>query len=83
MNKRSSAKVRCRNWTPEETEPFANVLADEGNRFAASLERLAFKKAANNEVFDHIKNIFDRERGMKEFKVNNEERNFCNKNGDL
>ena len=40
----SSAKVRCRNWTPEETELFANVLADEDNRFAASLERLALKK---------------------------------------
>ena len=40
----SSAKVRCRNWTPEETELFAKVLADEDNRFAASLERLALKK---------------------------------------
>ena len=29
---------------------FANVLADEDNRLAASL-----KKAANNKVFDHIK----------------------------
>ena len=44
MNKRSSAKVRCRNWTPEETERFANVLASEDHRFAAGLERLAIKK---------------------------------------
>ena len=34
----SSAKVRYRNWTSEETELFANVLADEDNRFTASLE---------------------------------------------
>ena len=40
----SSAKVRCRNWTPEKTEFFANVLTDQGNRFLASVERLALKK---------------------------------------
>ena len=34
MNKMSSVKERCRNWTPEETEFFADVLADENNRFA-------------------------------------------------
>ena len=37
-------KYRCRNWTPEKTEFFANVLTDKGNRFAASVERLALKK---------------------------------------
>ena len=79
----SGAKVRCRNWTPEETELFSNVLTDEDNRLAASLERLALKEAASNEVFDHIKRIFDRERGKKDFKDKNEETNFCNKNGDL
>ena len=50
----SSVKLRCRNWTPEETEFVADVLFDESNRFADSLERLALKKAANNKVFDHI-----------------------------
>ena len=40
----SSVKLRCRNWTPEETEFFADVLSDESNRFADSLERLALKK---------------------------------------
>ena len=54
MNKKSSAKVRCRNWTSEKTELFADVLADEDNQFAASLEKLALKKSANNELFDHI-----------------------------
>ena len=62
---------------------FANVLAHEDNRFAASLERLALKKAPNNKVFGHIEKIFDREQGKKDFKDKNEERNFCNKNGDL
>ena len=79
----SSAKLRCRNQTPEETELFANVLADKDNRFAANLVRLALKKAVNNKVFDHIKKIFDRERGKEDFKDKNEEKNFCNKNGDL
>ena len=41
MNKIRSAKVRCRNWTSEETELF---VADEDNRFAAGVERLALKK---------------------------------------
>ena len=60
MNKMSSAKVRCRDWTTEETELFANVLAEEDNQFAASLERLALKKAANNEVFDIKKFLIER-----------------------
>ena len=62
---------------------FANFLADEDNRFTASFERLVLKKAPNNKVFDHIEKIFDREQGKKDFKEKNEERNFCNKNGDL
>ena len=44
MNKISGAKIRCLNWTPEETELFTNVLVDEDNRYAASLERLTLKK---------------------------------------
>ena len=62
---------------------FDNVLADKDFRFAASLERLALKKAPNNKVFDHIEKIFDREQGNKDFKDKNEERNVCNKNGYL
>ena len=79
----SRMKVRCGNWTLEETELIANVLAGKDNRFVASLERLALKIATNKEVFDHIKKIFNRERRKKDFKVQNEERHFCNKNGDL
>ena len=79
----SSAKVRCRNWTPEETELFANVLADEDNRFTASLEWLASKKTANNKVFDHIKKSLIESEVRRILMTKNEERNFCNKNGDL
>ena len=57
MNKMSSAKVRCRNWTPEETELFANVLADKDNRFTASLERLALKKQPTTKYLIILKNL--------------------------
>ena len=40
---------------PNETELFATILADEERQFALSLERLALKKKANQEVFEHIK----------------------------
>ena len=53
----SSAKVRCRNWTPEETELFANVLADKDNRFTASLERLALKKQPTTKYLIILKNL--------------------------
>ena len=70
----SRVKVRCGNWTLEETELIANVLTGKDNRFVASLERLALKIATNKEVFDHIKKIFNRERRKKDFKVQNEEK---------
>ena len=45
---------RARNWNTEEITLFAYVLlADDEHRFAENLERLAVKKAANNEVFYH------------------------------
>ena len=77
------AKVHCLNWTPEKTELFANVLADEDNQFAASLERLALKKQPTTKYLIILKKIVDRERGKNDFKDKNEERNFCNKNWDL
>ena len=43
----------------EETVIFASILADEENNFCDSLERLALKKSANNEVFGSIKTIFE------------------------
>ena len=41
-------------------EEFAKVLADDENTFAVSLEKLALKKYAYNEVFSQIKFTFDR-----------------------
>ena len=41
-------------------EEFAKVLADDENTFAVSLEKLALKTYAYNEVFSQIKFTFDR-----------------------
>ena len=43
-----------RRWTEDELNIFAEVLADESNQFCLTLEKLALKKAANNEVFEHM-----------------------------
>ena len=50
-----------RRLTENKLELFAEVLADPENNFAISLEKLALKKLANNEVFKHIKNTFEME----------------------
>ena len=50
----SSSKGNSRRWTEAELSIFAEVLADESNQFRTSLEKLALKKAANNELFEHI-----------------------------
>ena len=59
MNKISSAKVRCGNWTPEETELF---VANEDNRFAAGLERLASKKQPTTKYLVILKKYLKRAR---------------------
>ena len=46
------SKTRNRRWTEDELELLALVLTDEKNNFASSLETLALKKSANNEVFE-------------------------------
>ena len=60
-----NSKTRNRRWTEDELELFALVLIDEENNFASSLETLALKKSANNEVFESLKKIFDEK--LKEF----------------
>ena len=35
-------------------------MADDEHRFAENLERIALKKAANNEVFHHVKEVVDK-----------------------
>ena len=52
--KRADAK-KSRQWTSNEMCRFSEVLVDDENGFADALERLASKKATNNEVFRHIK----------------------------
>ena len=54
-------------------EEFAKVLADDENTFAVSLEKLALKKYAYNEVFSQIKIAFDRALRDPDFKKKNEE----------
>lgn len=82
MEKRILTKPKlARRWTNEETELFAEILADPDNGFAESLERLALKKSSNNEVFRHIQ--CELLKGLKNdsFREINE-LNFVNKNGD-
>ena len=47
-----------RRWTKSEINLYAVVLAEPENQFAVSLEKLALKKAANNELFEHIQASF-------------------------
>ena len=61
----------ARGWTENKFELFAEVLADPENNFVISLENLALKKSANNEVFEHIKNTFELQMDNEIFKQNN------------
>ena len=54
-----------------ELEAFAEVLADDEDKFAASLERLDLKRSANNEIFDLIKVKFLAKMGDDQFKERN------------
>ena len=47
------------------------------------MERLALKKSANNEVFEHIKSAFDEVLKSKKFKDINEAENFTDANGKV
>ena len=49
--KNISKNIRARNWTSAEVTLFADDLADEEHNFAAVLEELALKKAANDKFF--------------------------------
>ena len=70
-DKKSKTTKNARQWTQNELELFAEVLADPENNFAISLEKLALKKSANNEVFKHIKKTFKKKMDNKTFKLNN------------
>ena len=54
-------------WTKNKLELFEEVLADPDKKIDISLEKLALKKSANNEVFEHVKNTFEIEMDHKSF----------------
>ena len=71
MSAKTSAN-HARRWTAAELEGFAEILADSENNFASCLEKLALKKSSNNEVFQHIKNLFEKLLESEDFKKRNE-----------
>ena len=58
-NKEAKTTINARRWTENELEFFAEILADLEKVFAISLDKLALKMSANDEVFEHVKNTFD------------------------
>ena len=58
--RQKNVKLRknARRWTENKLDLLAEVMADPENNFAISLEKLALKNSAINEVFEHIKNNF-------------------------
>ena len=79
--KNLTKSIRARNWTSAEVTLFAEVLADEEHNFAASLEEIALKRAANNEAFTLIQKIFDQKRRENHFIEVNEAESFRNAKG--
>ena len=74
--KKIKKNIRTRNWTSAEVTLFTEVLADEEHNFAAALEELALKKAANNEVLtQNTQKIFDQKLKENDFMEVNEAEN--------
>ena len=55
-------RKKARNWTKEEIELFARVIADPCADYINTLEKKALKKETNAEVFESILTGFQRER---------------------
>ena len=79
MTKEVSKLAPC--WIIEETELFAEILADPDNVFAKSLECLAPIKSFNYEIFRHIHCEFLKVLKSDSFRDINE-LNFLDKYGD-
>ena len=75
-SKERKCKENQRRWKKEKIEKFSEILADPTNNYAPSLEMLALKKSSNNELFELIKNTFDKELNNHELKLMNIEKNF-------
>ena len=74
-------KKKARNWTKEEIELFARVIADSCTDYINSLEKKALKKEANTEVFESILADSQRELEDENFIHENERKNLLDKNG--
>ena len=83
LPKKVAYQARSQNWTDNESEEFAKVLADNETAFVVSLEKDALKKSANSEVFSQIKIAFDRALRDPDFKKKNEELHFKQKDGKI
>ena len=66
-DKKGKTTKNAKRWTENELDLFAEVLVDPENNFAISLEKLALKQSANNEIFEHIKSTFEMEMDNKIF----------------
>ena len=77
-NKKAKTTKNAGRWTEKElselfAQALAEFLADPENNFAISLEKLALKKSANNELFERIKNTFEMEIDNEVFKQNTDQ----------
>ena len=81
--KKITKNIRARNWTSAEVTLFPEVLADKEHNFAAALEEVVLKKAANNEVFTLIQKIFDQKRRENHFIEVIDTENFTNAKGGV
>ena len=79
--KTNEKKKKARNWTKEEIELFARVIADPCPNHINTLEKKVLKKEANAEVFESILADFQRELEDENFIYENERKNFLDKNG--
>ena len=82
QSKKQEKRKNSRRWTSDEKALFAEILVDNDNNLLTTLEELALKCSSNDEVFHHIKTIFDKELNADHFvSVNN--KNFQDKKGKI
>ena len=82
QDKKGQRVKNSRRWTNEEKALFAEILADTDN-FLVAIEKLALKCSSNEEVFGHIKNLFEIALQDERFIKLNEKKNFTDKKGNL
>ena len=80
QDKKGQRVKNSRRWTNEEKALFAEVLADTDNNFLVAIEKLALKCSSNEEVFGHIKNLFEIALQDERLIKLNEKKNFTDIN---